>query len=84
MMHTLADFGILPRDVPRLGDEITRAARIASANYLRIHGCEPHAMLNIYTLIAEYAHIPTFEELAAKTADLSQRIDAAKAKHGVA
>lgn len=76
--------GFLGSDYPRLGDEITRAGRIASDNFRRIHGFEPHPFMNIYTLIEEYARIPTWEELAAKTADLTQRLDAAKAKHGIA
>lgn len=80
----MANFGIFNRDYPRLGDEITRAGRIASDNFRRIHGRSPHELMNIYRLIEEYAHIPTWEELAAKTADLTQRLDAAKAKHGIA
>lgn len=56
----------------------------AVRNFRRIHGCDPHPLMNVHTLIAEYERIPTWEELAAKTADLTQRLDAAKAKHGIA
>lgn len=66
------------------GDGIARAHRAASENYRLVHGKDGPYFFDIWDFIREYSHIPTLEELAAKTADLSRRIDAAKAKHGVA
>ena len=56
----------------------------ATANFRRIHGCDPHPMMNLEPFLREYAHIPSFEELAWRTEQLGKRIDAAKAKHGMA
>lgn len=79
--HTLSHWGIGPYRGNLLGEAIRRSGEVAAKNFRRIHGADPHPMSDIYGLIRDYAHIPTLEELAAKTADLSRRIDAAKEKH---
>lgn len=56
----------------------------ATANFRRIHGHDPHPMMNLEPFLREYAYIPSFAELAWRTERLGKRIDAAKAKHGVA
>ncbi len=67
-----------------IADAMARMDAKAVANYIRAHGCYPHPFVQRTTLWREYLHIPTFDQLAQRTADLAQRIDAAKAKHGIA
>lgn len=64
----------------------------AKANYRAIHGADPHPWFNAFTLYDEYkspkgAHailLMDAGQLPAVTAAIGARIDAAKAKHGVA
>lgn len=64
----------------------------AKANFRAIHGHDPHPWFNAFTVYYEYREpkgayailLMDAEQLAAKAADLSQRIDAAKRKHGMA
>lgn len=67
-----------------IADALARLNSQAVTNYVRIHGCYPHPLMQQAALWRDYLHIPTFDELSQRTADLSQRIDAAKQKHGVA
>ena len=67
-----------------IADAMARLNSQAVTNYIRVHGCYPHPFLSQNALWRDYLHIPTLEELAAKSADLAQRIDAAKVKNGIA
>lgn len=67
-----------------VANALAKAYTQAVTNYQRIHGTYPPYLYPSHVLLAEYSYIPTWGELAAKTADLAQRIDAAKAKHGIA
>lgn len=69
------------RHIEMANGAIAREYRKALANYERIHGAYPPPEANLRSFLRDYLHIPTLDELAAKTADLGQRIDAAKAKH---
>ena len=84
MFGTLRDLGFGMSGYHWLSQDITRSAQSARANFRRIHSVDPHPLMNVYALIEHYARIPTLEELAAQSADLSQRIEAAKHKHGMA
>lgn len=80
MRDTLWQWGVTRYRGNLLGEAITRAGVVAAKNFKHIHGFDPDPLMNIHSLIRDYAHIPSFDELAARTADLSRRIDAAKAK----
>lgn len=64
----------------------------AKANFRAIHGADPQPWFNAFALYYDYktpkgAHailLMDEDQLAAATASIGARIDAAKAKHGVA
>ncbi len=64
----------------------------ALANFRAVHGCEPDPLMNAFVIYHDYRGLSgqrkilaaPLDQLPSITADLTQRLDAAKAKHGIA